>query len=173
MAGPALRTDIIDVYVFRAGARATTGPAFLQLRRTVPPMAGSWQPVMGHVEPGETAADAALRELAEETGYRPGHGLVGLWQLELVNTFYLAASDEVYLCPGFAAQVDAAIEPVLDNAHDAHRWVKRDHADREFLWPGQRAAIEHIVRDMVQPDSPMAPRLKVSIASSSTKGELR
>ena len=54
MPGPQMRTDIVDVYVFRrpsldAGAAAE----FLQLRRISGAMAGSWQPVMGHVEAGE------------------------------------------------------------------------------------------------------------------------
>src|SRR4051812_5160568 len=99
---PAVRTDIVEVFVFRR--LVGHGVEFLQLRRTPAPLAGSWQPVMGHVEPGETATAAALRELREETGYAPGSGLLRFWQLELVNTFFLASLDAIMLSPGFAAE---------------------------------------------------------------------
>ena len=164
MSGPVIRTDIVDVYVFRLAGQVASvsgtrqnarGVEFLQLRRSTGRMAGTWQPVMGHIEmglggaTGETAVAAALREMAEETGYRLGDGLVGLWQLESVHTYFLAAEDCVMMSPCFAAQVDSLHEPVLDEAHDAHRWVPRDRVDRLFTWPGQRVAIGQVVRDIL------------------------
>lgn len=152
MPGASVRTDIVDVYVFRlcgVGAGRDGVVEFLHLRRKTGKMSGTWQPVMGHVEEGETSVRTALRELAEETGYAPGKGLAAVWQLESVNGYFLAAEDCVMLCPCFAVQVQAGIDPVLDAAHDGFRWVRRDRVDREFVWPGQRAAIEQIVRDIL------------------------
>ncbi len=37
-------------------------------QRAKPPLAGIWSLPGGHIEPGETAKAAAIRELAEETG---------------------------------------------------------------------------------------------------------
>lgn len=159
MAGPGVRTDIVDVYVFRH--EHGTGAEFLQLRRTSPPLAGTWQPVMGHILPHETATAAALRELREETGYAPDRGLRALWQLECPNVFFLASADAMMLSPCFAAWVDPQVEPVLDASHDAVRWIPRDRCDRDFLWPGQRQAIDQIVRDLLPPGSPVAPILRV------------
>lgn len=54
----------------RVAALAVTldGDRVLLVQRRNPPDAGLWGFPGGHVEPGETALDAAARELAEETG---------------------------------------------------------------------------------------------------------
>lgn len=158
MPGPSLRTDIVDVMVFR---RAPAGVEFLQMRRAAAPLAGTWQPVMGHIHEGETAAAAALRELAEETGYDVDRSLVGFWQLESLNVYFLAARDCVMLSPGFAAEVDPAAEPLLDAAHDAHRWVAAAQVETLFIWPGHRAAIAHIRRDILPSDAPARELLRL------------
>jgi dATP pyrophosphohydrolase len=51
------------------------GGQVLLLERRAP--AGWWQSVTGSLEPGESSAEAALRELGEETGL-PADGLVDL-----------------------------------------------------------------------------------------------
>ncbi len=50
-----------SIAVFRDGE-------VLIVERAKPPLAGVWSLPGGHVEPGEAAADAAQRELLEETG---------------------------------------------------------------------------------------------------------
>jgi len=168
MAGPQVRTDIVDVYVFRRCDRRPGGTQtqFLQMRRRKGLMIGTWQPIMGHVQADETAVEAALREMAEETGFRPNHrnsALLGFWQLETVNTYFLAPDDCVMHSPCFAAEVTDQAEPVLDQAHDAHRWVRVDQVERLFLWPGQRAATERILRDLLPANSLLAPYLRIDL----------
>lgn len=51
----------VSVCVFR-------DDAVLMIRRGKAPGIGLWAPVGGMIEPGETAAEAALRETLEETG---------------------------------------------------------------------------------------------------------
>lgn len=53
----------------RAGASIAVirGADVLLIQRGKPPMAGMWSLPGGRIEPGETAATAALRELMEET----------------------------------------------------------------------------------------------------------
>jgi 8-oxo-dGTP diphosphatase len=45
------------------------GEDVLMLHRRFPPNQGRWNGVGGHIEPGETPRQAAIREVAEETGY--------------------------------------------------------------------------------------------------------
>ncbi|MFA9476739.1 NUDIX domain-containing protein [Phycisphaerales bacterium AB-hyl4] len=169
MTGPPIRTDIVDVYVFRRrSAGRVAGVEFLQLHR-VPEISlpNTWQPVMGHMHADETAAGTALRELQEETGYGPGAGLLGFWQLERLNTYFLHSHETIVMSPCFAAEVappPAGGEPVLDADHDGFRWVARDHVDRQFLWPGQREAIADLVRDVLAPGSPTEPLLRIDPA---------
>ena len=44
------------------------GQSVLLVKRAKPPLAGRWSLPGGHIEPGERARDAALREVVEETG---------------------------------------------------------------------------------------------------------
>ncbi len=46
------------------------GDEVLMLHRRFPPNQGLWNGVGGHIEPGETPRQAAIREIQEETGYQ-------------------------------------------------------------------------------------------------------
>ncbi len=144
-AGPALRTDLVDVYVFRRGAALGGDVELLQLRRTRPPAAGTWHPVMGHVENGEAAIATAIREAREETGADRA-AIVGFWALEQVHPFFVPELDAILLSPRFAIEVARDWRPRLDAEHDAWRWVR---GPAWFLWPGQRRAVEEIRRTIV------------------------
>ncbi|MEO0511489.1 MAG: NUDIX domain-containing protein [Planctomycetota bacterium] len=149
MTGPRLRTDLVLAVVYRASPLR-----WLQMRRARGPMAGtgpgSWHPVMGHVEEGETAADAVRRELGEELGLAGG-ALAGLWQLDGVHPFFLATPDEVYLSSAFVARAADGFKPSLNDEHDAWRWVDDADAGHRFVWPFQLAAVEEARRYVLRP----------------------
>lgn len=50
------------------GVVCLRGDEVLLIRRGAPPRIGEWSLPGGRIEPGERAADAAIRELGEETG---------------------------------------------------------------------------------------------------------
>lgn len=148
--GPRVRTDVVDLYVVRlhSGAASTREGgdpewAFLQVRRAKPPLLDTWQPVMGHIEAGETAVDAVIREAREEIALdlRAGSATLGLWALEQVHPFYIAAIDCVVLSPRFVAVVREGWAPTLNEEHAQARWVPSSMAWRQFMWPGQMAAL--------------------------------
>lgn len=125
-------------------------------------MKATWQPVMGHVEAGETAAACALRELEEEVGLRGDDpALLGLWALEQVHPYYIAELDSVILSPRFAAEVGPGWRPRLNPEHSADRWVSAADAEAMFLWPGQVAAVREITGWLLRPGSGMAGVVRV------------
>lgn len=153
MTGPRLRTDILDAYVFRRTPHPTAGAELLQLRRARPTMAGGWHPVMGHIEPGETAARAMWRELAEETGLTQSLSPAA-WALEQVHPFFLPDRDEIFLSPRFAVEAPPGWSPTLNHEHDAARWVPMAEAHTHFLWPGQLACVAEVARLILPPTAP-------------------
>ncbi len=155
--GPRVRSDIVDVYVARISQAARVSrshdnesrdaqiPAsieLLQIKRTRDPLAQTWQPVMGHIEAGETAIDAALREVREEVGLDVRSAdCLGVWALEQVYPFYIASINCIVLSPRFVAVVSATWQPRLNAEHSEFRWVAEHDARVMFMWPGQAAAI--------------------------------
>ncbi|MFL5496905.1 MAG: NUDIX hydrolase [Gemmatimonadales bacterium] len=134
-----IRVALVDVYVLRG-----TGPALecLVLRRAAGGRCpGSWEAVHGHIEAGERPADAALRELQEETGLTP----LRLYNLSRMESFYLHRSDEVALVPVFAAFVPADATVRLGPEHDGSEWLPPEAALRRFAWPREGRALEDIL----------------------------
>jgi 8-oxo-dGTP pyrophosphatase MutT (NUDIX family) len=142
---PKIVSDVVDVYVFRRDGKRVE---FLLLKRSSGRrLAGTWQAVHGRIQEGETAVQAALRELHEEIGLRP----VGFWQLEYVNTFYMVSEDTLLMCPCFAAEIDPAAEIILSDEHTAYRWEPTERALEGYMWPGQRHAVREVMAAIVTP----------------------
>ncbi len=158
-AGPTIRSDIVDVYVFR---RAAESVEVLQLRRARPPFAGDWHPLMGHIEAGETAESCARRELNEEVGLAASDASVlGFWQLEQVHPYFLAEIDAIILSARFAVEVSGDFSPRLNDEHDSARWVAAREFATKLVWPGQKMACQEIVTELARPGSLAAERLRL------------
>jgi dihydroneopterin triphosphate diphosphatase len=140
-----VRFDMVACFVVRPGE--TPGShEFLQLRRAANDfMGGAWSTVRGTVEPGESGWAAALRELREEAGIVPRE----FFQVDTVDIFYLHGDDTIWHCPGFCALVDRNVEVTLNAEHDAFRWTDRSRIDRDFLWPGERAQLAELCREIL------------------------
>ena len=132
---------VVDVYPYR---RRADGLEFLLLRRAAGRVyAGEWRVVGGKIEAGEAAWQAALRELAEETGQRPAHA----WTVPSVNAFYAWQTDGLNLIPAFAAELDA--DPVLNDEHDAFAWLSPAEAEARLRWPEQQRLLR-LVADLLR-----------------------
>ncbi len=131
--------SLVDLYVLR-GASATLQCLVLR-RGSGGRCPGSWETVHGHIEEGETPADAAARELAEETGTVP----VRLYNLSRVEAFYQHKQDEVALIPAFAAFVAPDAPVRLGSEHDRFEWLPVAEAARRFAWPREARALADAV----------------------------
>lgn len=133
-----MTTDRGLVHVVGA-ALVRTGPdgvrRVLVSRRTDPPhLAGFWEFPGGKVDPGETDAEALVRELREElhldTAVEDRLGD----DLRIGETAVL----RVYL-----ARVLSDGEPALVD-HDAHRWLAADELDDVVWIPVDRPLVEQL-----------------------------
>ena len=119
---------------------------FLQLRRAPRKyMGGTWQLVTGGIDEGETAWQAAIRELREETSLAP----IELYQVDVVNTFYLASTDTISHSPMFCAIVPCDAVVNLNEEHTEARWVPRDRIISQVMWPGERTALLEVFREIL------------------------
>ncbi len=145
---PETALRVVDVYPYRRVEGGTV--EFLLMRRAASAVyTGQWRMVGGKIEPGETAWQAALRELREETGLAPER----LWVLPSVNTFYEWTHDRVNLIPAFAARLTA--DPTPDREHDAFAWLSAEAAAARLLWPEQRRLLllaDRLLREGFPPE---------------------
>ena len=141
------RVSFVDVYVVRPGAAALD---VLVLRRGPHGRSpGSWETVHGHIEPGETPVQAALREVHEETGLEP----VRFYNLSRVDAFYRHRTDEIALIPVFASVVAARAEARCSSEHDRVDWLAPAEAARRLSLPRERRALEDVLSILASGDA--------------------
>ena len=133
------------------GVVCLRGDAVLLVRRGTPPMRGSWSLPGGRIEPGERAVDAALRELAEETGVVAQ--LTGL--IDVVDGIF-PDSGRHYVLIDYAARWLSG-EPVAgDDALEA-RFVPLGEVEAVITWSETRRIIAEAVRHRQDADLTPSP----------------
>lgn len=101
--------------VAAVGVVCLRGDEVLLIRRGTPPRLGEWSLPGGRIEWGERAVDAALRELAEETGVEAE--LVGL--LDVVDGVFPGDPGRHYVLIDYAARWISGEPSAGDDAADA------------------------------------------------------
>jgi 8-oxo-dGTP pyrophosphatase MutT (NUDIX family) len=140
---PKIRCTHVEAYPFRRRGRRVE---FLALRRAPGrPLAGIWQPVTGRIARGETALDAARREVREETGLESDLW----WCLESMTTFFDAVDDSIQLLPLFAVELGARDTVRLSPEHVAARFVSAREAAKLYLWEAQRRGLAAVRREVL------------------------
>jgi ADP-ribose pyrophosphatase YjhB (NUDIX family) len=107
----------------------------LLIQRGKEPSAGHWSVPGGRCLPDESAADACVREVFEETGAK-------VTVLRLAGRVERAApGGGVYVIDDFVCRLDGGTLKAGDDAQDA-RWVTGAEFDALPLVPGLRDALE-------------------------------
>jgi 8-oxo-dGTP pyrophosphatase MutT (NUDIX family) len=136
----------ILVYICRRSAPHTT--EYLLLKRSAA-RGGFWQGVTGGVETGESLAQAARREVWEETGYQRFIRFLALdfryrFPLDRTRWGHLYAPDVEAIdeeCFGAEVGLNQG-EPLLDpSEHDYYRWLDVQQALALLFWPENQEAL--------------------------------
>ena len=135
---------VVDCYVYR---QTDDGLKFLLMKRNLNKIYEHlWQGVAGKIEDSETAPEAAIRELKEETGFDP----VKVFVADHVSRFYEVHGDRINLVPVFGIEVNSD-EVILSEEHIDFKWVTIEEALNTLVWNGQKKGIQ-TVHDMVISD---------------------
>ena len=103
-----------------------------------------WHSVAGGVEVGETAAEAARRELHEETGLAAEPASTGQSFTYVPEDWEPHAGIGLVRVDCFVADAPPAWEPQLDWEHDAYRWCGADEAAELLFWPEPSALVRQL-----------------------------
>lgn len=129
----------------------------LLLERIFP--AGFWQSVTGSLEPGETPVQAAVREVAEETGIVAAPGQLDDWRQS--NHFEIRPEWRARYDPAVTHNTEHVFSLCVDEdqairlAPEEHRtllWLSPDEAvDKVFSWTNRAAILQLQARGAKRP----------------------
>ena len=136
-----IKAFLVSVVVLREGI---DGVEVLLLKRNGS-LAGTWCQVAGKIEAAETAWQAALRELEEETGLVPDR----LYSADICEQFYEAGRDAITIAPVFVAYVGSDAEIRLNAEHSAFRWLDFAEAAELVSFGGQRRVLRWIKDEFI------------------------
>jgi dATP pyrophosphohydrolase len=126
--------------------RKTEGRHEVLLLKRTQTLVGEWCQVAGSIEEGETAWQAAIRELDEETGLKPN----ALYSADTCEQFYEADRDAITIAPVFVAFINPAEKVSLNHEHSEYRWVSFDEAIDMVAFGGQRRVLNWIEDEFVK-----------------------
>ena len=117
----------------------------LLLRRAGDYLSGSWQMVSGLIENGETAWQAAFREIREETGLVPDR----FYSADKLEQFYEVRQNCINLVPIFVGFMDGEATVQLSAEHTEYQWVPYDRLSEHVSFPHQATTARWIYEQFV------------------------
>ena len=138
---PKIKVRVVDCYIFNQTGKDIH---YLLLKRNKNRIYEHlWQGVAGKIEKDETAWQAAIRELKEETSLKP----FSMFAVDHISTFYESHQDRVNLVPVFGIEVKDK-KVILSEEHIDYEWLSFKDAYERLPWNGQKKGLS-IVNDMI------------------------
>ncbi len=150
--GIPVRCLVVSAVIVDDGEPART----LLLKRASDYLRGCWTYVAGSIEAGESAPEAILREIREETGL----AVERLYSTDFCEQFYHRDLECISVVPAFVARVAAGAQVTLNREHSAFRWVTFQEAREMLSFGGQRRLYDQVYREFVLRSPPEALRLE-------------
>lgn len=154
------KSPVIRVFDCHIARPVAGGYEFLLLRRAESKLyGGDWRMVGGKIEAGESAWQACLRELEEETALTPER----LLAVPYLSRFYEWQKDRVNEIPVFVV-VTHDETPRLDDEHEAYEWLEKEAACARLAWPGQREGLRAAAALLTE-NEPLQRHLEIPLDS--------
>lgn len=103
-------------------------------------MGDTWQLITGGIEANETAWQAALREMWEETKLTPQE----FYRLNTLTSFYRPDNDTLNTAPMFCAVVEENAEATINSEHTEMEWISVETAHARMMWPSDQQGLAEL-----------------------------
>ena len=104
-----------------------------------------WCHVAGHIESGETAWQAVIRELKEETSVEAS----AIYSASYIDRFYDDVRNRINLVPVFVTYVERNVVVQLDHEHTDYKWCGLEEAKALVDFPNMKTLYDFIWRHFV------------------------
>ena len=106
----------------------------------------AWCYIGGKIEVGESASEAVLREILEETAIQN----VKLYSADICEQFYEIERNSIWLAPVFVGYVAADEQVTLNNEHSEYVWLTIEDALDRVSFPNNRSILEHVAAEFIK-----------------------
>ena len=118
---PKILSNTIQAHIF-AFKENDAEPFFLLLQRSenTKPFPHIWQVITGMIDINETAIEATLREIKEETNL----SAINIWTIPYISNYFITENDEIHFSPVFGIQVNYAEQIQISFEHQDYKWCR-------------------------------------------------
>lgn len=105
-----------------------------------------WSYVSGSIKADETAIEAVIREVKEETTAV----IENLYSADYIVQFFDIKHNCLMVVPAFVAYLPADSDIVINEEHTDYRWCSLVEAKSLAAFPNQRALLEHVWLNFIE-----------------------
>jgi 8-oxo-dGTP pyrophosphatase MutT (NUDIX family) len=116
---------------------------------------GMWQVITGKIEENETAYQAAIRELKEETNLDP----LNIYHIPFIGSFYDWRKDNIENIPCFAIEVENQ-NVILSHEHSDFKILKYEELNKYLSLPSHIIGAEYLKKYII--DYPIPSNFKIT-----------